>query len=209
MFLTQTSAMHYQKLCKLDVLGLRDQPSEDQETVYEKFKEQLTRCPEGWYETSLPWKGNHPTRPDNCTGSLKRMENLVRKLETWDQLERYNAIIQDQLNQGIVECTDKVGGDGKAFYILHKAFVRENAEATKMRSVHNTSARESSSAASLNECLEVGPPQQNQLWNVMIRNRFYPVAIAGDFLFFFLFLFFIIIIDNNIFELRTKQYLHY
>ena len=27
-----------------------------QETVYEEFKEKLTRSSEGWYETSLPWK---------------------------------------------------------------------------------------------------------------------------------------------------------
>lgn len=50
MFLTQTSAIDYQKLCKLDVLGLRNKPSGDQETVYEEFKEQLTSSSEGWYE---------------------------------------------------------------------------------------------------------------------------------------------------------------
>ena len=60
MFLTQTSAIDYEELCKLDVLGLKDNLSGDQETVYEEFKEQLTDNSEGWYETSLPWKGNHP-----------------------------------------------------------------------------------------------------------------------------------------------------
>ena len=60
MLLTQTSAIDYEELCKLDVLGLKDNPSGDQETVYEEFKEQLTRSSEGWYETNLPWKGNHP-----------------------------------------------------------------------------------------------------------------------------------------------------
>ena len=180
MFLTQTSAIDYQKLCNLDVLGLEDKPSGDQKTVYEEFKEQLTRSSEGWYETSLPWKRNHPPLPNNRTGSLKRLENLVRRLERRGQLKRYNGIIQDQLNQGIVERADEAGSDGKEFYIRHKAVVRENAETTKMRIVYDASARESPSAASLNECLEVGPPLQNQLWSVMIRNRFYPVAIAGD-----------------------------
>ena len=180
MFLTQTSAIDYQELCKLDVLGLKDKPNGDQETVYEEFKEQLTRSSEGWYETSLPWKGNHPPLPNNRTGSLKRLENLVRRLERRGQLERYNDITQDQLNQGIVERTDEAGAYGKEFYIPHKAVVRENAETTKMRIVYDASARETSSAASLNECLEVGPPLQNQLWSVIIRNRFYPVAIAGD-----------------------------
>ena len=52
MFLTQTSAIDYEELCKLDFLGLKDKPSGDRETVYEEFKEQLTRSAEGWYETS-------------------------------------------------------------------------------------------------------------------------------------------------------------
>lgn len=56
---------------------------------------------------------------------------------------------------------DKAGGDGKKFYIPHKAVVRKNAETTKIHIVYDVSARESSSAASLNECLEVGPPLQN------------------------------------------------
>ena len=67
MFLTQTSAIDYEELCKLDVLGLKDNPSGDQEIVYKEFKEQLTRSSEGWYELSLPWKGNHPPLPNNHT----------------------------------------------------------------------------------------------------------------------------------------------
>ena len=55
MFLTQAAAADYEQLCKLDVLGLRDTPSGDQTDVYEEFKEQLTRSPEGWYETGLVW----------------------------------------------------------------------------------------------------------------------------------------------------------
>ena len=72
------------------------------------------------------------------------------------------------------------GQDGREFYISHKAVVRENAESTKIRIVYDASARANASVLSLNECLEIDPPLQNQLWNVLILNRFYPVAIAGD-----------------------------
>ncbi|PFX28961.1 hypothetical protein AWC38_SpisGene6275 [Stylophora pistillata] len=51
MFLTQTTAANYEQLCKLDVLGLCDTPSGDQADVYEEFKEQLTRGPEGCTNT--------------------------------------------------------------------------------------------------------------------------------------------------------------
>ena len=48
MFSIQTSAIDHEELCKLDILGLKDNPSGVQETVYEESKEQLTKSLEGW-----------------------------------------------------------------------------------------------------------------------------------------------------------------
>ena len=79
-----------------------------------------------------------------------------------------------------MERADDVVRGGIEFYIPHKAVVRENAQSTKMRIVYDTSARANASVPSLNECREIGPPLQNQLYNLFIRNRFYPVTIAGD-----------------------------
>lgn len=180
MFLTQTSSADYERLCKLDVLGLEDRAIGDQEGVYAEFKEQLERHPEGWYQTGLPWKANHPKLATNEQGSLRRLDNLVKKLERQpNMLEKYDNIIQDQLTQGIVE---KVGDSAneREFYIPHKPVVRERAESTKLRIVYDASARANEKSPSLNECLETGPPLQNRLWNVLVRNRFYPVAVTGD-----------------------------
>ena len=63
--LTQTSHVDYEELCRLDLLGLPDTPPNDQSSVYAEFKEQLVRHEEGWYETGLPWRGNHPVLPNN------------------------------------------------------------------------------------------------------------------------------------------------
>jgi hypothetical protein len=66
MLLTQTVHWDFENLCRLDVLGLADLMMEnDQSVVYEYFKEQLLRDPEGWYEANLPWKANHPSLPTN------------------------------------------------------------------------------------------------------------------------------------------------
>ena len=177
--LIQTSQVDYEKLCQLDVLGLQDPPLGDQEQVHLKFKEQLTRSPEGWYETGLPWRGNHPPLPNNEPGSLKRLESTIRKLEKNRTLEKYDAIIKDQLHEGIVE---RVTGPPVEveFYIPHKAVVREAAESTKLRIVYDASARASEKAPSLNECLHAGTPLQNKLWAVLMRVRFHPVALTGD-----------------------------
>ena len=69
MLLTQTATADYEELCKLDVLGIQDKGH--QTDVYDEFKEQLHRNVEGWYETGLPWKANHPSLPNNKAGSLR------------------------------------------------------------------------------------------------------------------------------------------
>ena len=78
------------------MLGLEDGSDVDQNLVYEDFKEQLVRSPEGWYETGLLWKGNHLTLPYNKQESLKRLDDLMRKLEKQPgMLQKYDDIIQD------------------------------------------------------------------------------------------------------------------
>ena len=179
MFLAQTASNDYEELYRMDVLGLEDAPSGDQSVVYAEFREQLRRSPDGWYEARLPWKGDHPPLPSNESGSLKRLGNLVQRLKKTGGLDEYNAIIHDQLREGIVEEAD-MPASGKEFYIPHKAVVRENVESTKMRVVYDASAKAHSSAPSLNDCLEVGLLLQNKLWKVLVRGRFHPVAFAGD-----------------------------
>ncbi len=73
MFLTQTSSVEYEELCRMDVLGLAG----DQEAVYEEFKEQLSRNPEGWYESGLPWKGYLFPSGTNEANSQRRLRTLV------------------------------------------------------------------------------------------------------------------------------------
>ena len=179
MFLAQTTSSSYETLCRMDVLGLEDKPNGDQSVVYEEFIEQLSRSPEGWYETGLPWKGDHPPLPSNKSGSLKRLGSLVRRLEKTGKLDAYDAIIQEQLQEGVIEEAEMAASE-REFYIPHKAVVRGSAESTKMRIVYDASARAYDSAPSLNDCLEVGPPLQNQLWEVLLRGRFHAVALAGD-----------------------------
>ena len=179
-YLTQSSTADYEKLCSLDILGLKDRPAGDQMSVYDEFKAQLTRRPEGWYETGLLWKTGHPQLHNNHNGSLGRLSSLVRRLKRDPALlDEYDQIIQEQLEEGIVEKAVSEA-KGREFYIPHKPVVRELAESTKTRIVYDASARASDNTPSLNDCLETGPPLQNLIWSVLVRNRFKPVALAGD-----------------------------
>ncbi|XP_068679106.1 uncharacterized protein [Montipora foliosa] len=178
-YLAINSNADYERLCALDVLGLADSSTGDQGDVYEEFKEQLVRSSEGWYETGLPWKGSCPPLPNNRDGSLRRLNTLVRKLRRTDMLDDYDAVIREQLREGVVEPAP-AEVTGREFYLPHRAVVRRSAETTKLRVVYDASARAQEKAPSLNECLHVGPPLHNKLWSVIVRNRFHPMAVAGD-----------------------------
>ena len=180
MLLTQTSHADYEELCRLDVLGLSDTPTNDQKNVYTEFQEQLTRDKEGWYETGLPWQGNHPVLPNNREGSLRRLASLNRKLKRQNLTTAYEEIIEEQRQAGVVEKADGPCVGGREFYIPHKPVVRATAESTKLRIVYDGSARASDGVPSLNDCLHAGPPLQNKLWSVLVRGRFNPVAVNGD-----------------------------
>ena len=61
--------------------------------MYEEFREQLT---EGWYRTGLPWKANQPALANNEAGSLRRLNNLTKRLEKQPEvLAKYNNIIKE------------------------------------------------------------------------------------------------------------------
>lgn len=151
----------------------------DQSIVFDEFKERLTRSPEGWYETNLPWKAKYAPLPPNKEGSLKRLKNLSKKLQQEALTAQYDAIIQEQLREGVIEKAPPVSQQ-KEFYIPHKSVIRESAETTKLRIVYDASARATPDAPSLNDCLYPGPALQNKLWDVLIQQRAYPVILAGD-----------------------------
>jgi len=103
MMLTQTSQTDFEELCRLDVLGLADSSEHDPLAVYSESKEQLVRAEEGWYETGMPWRGNHPPLPSNKQGSLRHLNSLNKKLEHLGLAAEYDQIIREQQEQGIIE----------------------------------------------------------------------------------------------------------
>jgi len=161
---TRTWLSDYEKLCDLDVLGLKEDHLKHDDQVLEKFKKQLTRSEEGWYETGLIWKEPQPKLENNKPGSLARLRTLTKKLKnTPETFQSYDAVIKDQLENDIIEKVNETESvKQNEFYLPHRAVIRKNAESTKLRVVYDASAQ-SASGFSLNECLEKGPCLQNKL----------------------------------------------
>ena len=181
LYFAQTTAQEDLKsLYSLDVLGLMDIKEGDQQGVYADFKEQLVRKPEGCYETRLPWKQNHPDLPTNKQVSLQRLNGTLKKLERRNLLQQYDDVMKQQLAKGILELAPEEPTAEVIHYIPHKAVAREQAETTKLRIVYDASARASSESPSLNDWLEIGPPLQPLLFDVILRNRMKPIVLTGD-----------------------------
>ena len=104
---------------------------------------------------------------------------MVQRQKKTGKLDKYDAIIQEQLQEGVTEEAEMPAFERK-FYIPHKAVVKESAETTKMRIVYDASARAYDLAPSLTDCLEVGPPLRSQFWKVLLRGKFPVIALSGD-----------------------------
>ena len=181
---SKTSLHDYENLCSLDCLGIEEKHSKPDDLVYEKFRKQLHRSPEGFYETGLIWKEDHPHLNNNKSGSLGRLNNLVKSLKQTKKLEVYDSIMQEfKANQFIekinVEEVNETVSE-KVFYLPHRPVIREHAETTKVRIVFDASTKANQNSVSLNECLETGPPLQNSLWDILIRTRMRPILLSGD-----------------------------
>ena len=183
----QTSAhpiCDFEQLCRLDVLGLQDEAQPTEDKVLQRFRSQLSRDENGRYETDLLWKETKKPLKSNEKGSIARLRNTRKQLDRDLELkEECGKIIQQQLSEGIIEkVTDDTPCDeaGPICYLPCRPVVRKTATTTKTRLVFDASATENRDCASLNESIEVGPPMQNLLWDIVIRNRFYPVAVLGD-----------------------------
>ena len=136
---------------------------------------------ENRYEVRLPWRESHPPLPSNYHLCLRRLNGLIKQLRQDPTLfKEYNAVIQEQVNKGIVEVVHRseVEGDSTTHYIPHHAVIRRDKDTTKLRIVYDASAR--SDGPSLNDCLYAGPSFSQSIFDILLRFRLHPIGLIGD-----------------------------
>ena len=75
----------------------------EETSVYERFVQKI-KFDGHRYEVCLPWKEYHPPLPDHRELCRRRLLSLLKRLRQTPQLlTEYSAIIQDQLDKGIIE----------------------------------------------------------------------------------------------------------
>ena len=172
-----TDHLHNQleKLWDLETLGIRD----NEHTIESKFMEEI-KFDGKHYEVKLPFREEHPLLPDNHTGSVKRLNSLISRLNTNPNLlQEYDNIIRDQVKSGVVEsANDVLVPVGNVHYLPHREVVREDKNTTKVRVVYDASAK--GPGTSLNDCLHTGPSLNTLIFDILVRFRVYKVAMIAD-----------------------------
>ena len=166
---------------RLESIGINDSPVEsDNEVARKKFSETL-KYEQGRYTVSWPWKEDQPDLPENRTLALGRLTSLVSRMKSNPELiQKYDDIIIDQLNKGIIE---KVGSEPNSLikhYIPHHAVVNPAKATTKVRVVYDASAKCKPENKSLNECLYRGPILLQDLTGILLRFRLNKIALVAD-----------------------------
>ena len=77
----------YEKLYRLDILGVEDRRENDQLDVLRDFKESVVRKQDGRHEVGSPWIPGATLTNTNEALSRKRLANMERKLSRNEKLK--------------------------------------------------------------------------------------------------------------------------
>ena len=136
----------------------------------------------GRYAVNLPWKEPKSSLPDNYMLSLSRLKGQIKRMKKDEATaKQYDAVIQEQLREGIVERVEDQNEviDG-THHLPHHPVIRESAETTKLRVVFDASSKASKNVLSLNDCLHKGPALAPMLYDVLLRMREHKIVLVGD-----------------------------
>ena len=166
----------------LESIGIANSPStSDDDQALSKFGETV-KFAKGRYMVTWPWKDEKPSLPHNYQLVVGRLKSTLRKLEKSPPLlKRYDEIIREQLDRGIIEkvTSDSLEGPIK-HYIPHHPVVTPGKSTTKVRIVYDASAKVRKDETCLNDCLYRGPVMLPDLCGLLIRFRISPIGVVGD-----------------------------
>ena len=118
----------------------------------------ISQATDGTYTAQFPWKTVHPPLPSNFITCEKRTRQLISHLtDSPSLLNLYHNIITDQEARGFIERVKSTDTQSNVHYLPHHPVKKESAT-TPIRIVYDCSSRQSKEHASLNDCLQVGPP---------------------------------------------------
>ena len=127
----------------LETIGINDPLMvNDNDEALEKFNRNI-KFERGRYQVTWPWKCEDICLSDNYCLALSRMKMLLNRLESDKELFcKYDHVIQQQENMGIIEEVVDVGKAGtRKYYLPHHPVLTPHKETTKIRVVYDASTK--------------------------------------------------------------------
>ena len=166
---------------EIDNSGIESLPvvTKEEKLVLEKAGKSI-KFSEGQYQIAIPWKEEKLQLPNNFRMALQRLQSLERRLLKCPQTAAaYSGVIANYLEKGYIRKVETSEEEPiEKWYLPHFAVVKSDRVTTKTRVVFDASAK--CGDISLNDMIYPGPKLQRELFDVLLRFRRYPVAIACD-----------------------------
>ncbi|XP_045216847.2 uncharacterized protein LOC123566631 [Mercenaria mercenaria] len=170
-----------QDFWNIESIGIKEcVQTTDDEQAMQNFKDTLIFKDERYFVT-WPWKNVDLKVPENRPLAVGRLKSLISRLKDKPELmQKYDAVIKDQIEKGIVEPAERYQNDGMLHYLPHHAVMKTDHTTTKLRIVYDASAKTKYDISSLNDCLYRGPVLLNDLCGTLIRFRMNKIGIVSD-----------------------------
>ncbi|XP_065902509.1 uncharacterized protein [Dysidea avara] len=173
--------LNLERFWDLESVGVIPPDDISEDKVLDNYSTSCVTCDhDGAYVARFPWKLDHPDLPTNFTVAKQRTNQLVKRLsQTPELLKVYSRIIAEQEAKGFIECLDDQSTHTSVHYIPHHV-VEKDSTTTPIRIVFDCSCRQSSKHPSLNDCLIIGSPCDNDLCTLLVRFRSHTFGLSTD-----------------------------
>ncbi|KAL1447023.1 hypothetical protein WDU94_001902 [Cyamophila willieti] len=168
-----------QKFWSLEEVPTPKTLCQDDEKCEQIFCDTSCRRDDGRYTVSLPFKSDPALLGDSYKIAEKRFLNLERKLSSNPEVkEQYKTAITEYIKEGYAVPSEPKS-DLVEFYMPHHAIYRPDRVTTKVRVVFDLSCP-TSNGTSLNDILLTGPTLYNDLFELLLKMRHFPVLVLAD-----------------------------
>ena len=131
------------------------------------------------YRLGIPWREDKTKLPGNYKMALQRLENTEKKLQRSPYLATtYQQVIESYIEKGYVRKVPEHEQSNSKWFLPHFPVIRPDKDTTKIRIVFDASAK--CHGASLNDAIHQGPKLQQDLFDILLRFRRFPVALVCD-----------------------------
>ncbi|XP_018377833.1 PREDICTED: uncharacterized protein LOC108770661 [Trachymyrmex cornetzi] len=152
------------------------------EKYCEQYFEQTTnRTNDGRFIVRLPFREKNLPIGNNKEIALKRLYQLERRFKGDEAFRKqYLKFMSEYVELNHMSIVNKSIQDSRPIvYLPHHGVFKDNINNTKLRVVFDASAK-NNQGVSLNDALLIGPVLQDNLIDIVLRFRFYKVAITAD-----------------------------